>query len=103
MAAKQTVIAARQAVQAVLDDTDDRLVVIVGPCSIHDIKAAKEYGTNRNVGQQQINRSWSIKLEFVLAKMHPSSKQFESMIVTHLHEVASEAAVARARARSVRT
>jgi phospho-2-dehydro-3-deoxyheptonate aldolase len=103
LAAKQTVIAARQAVQAVLDDTDDRLVVIVGPCSIHDIKAAKEYGMNRNVGQQQINRSWSIKLEFVLAKMHPSSKQFESMIVTHLHEVASEAAVARARARSVRT
>ncbi len=43
-AAKQTVIAARQAVQAVLDDTDDRLVVIVGPCSIHDIKAAKDYG-----------------------------------------------------------
>ena len=44
LAARQTVIAARQAVQAVLDDTDDRLVVIVGPCSIHDVKAAKEYG-----------------------------------------------------------
>jgi len=45
LAARQTVIAARQAVQAVLDDTDDRLVVIVGPCSIHDVKAAKEYAS----------------------------------------------------------
>jgi 3-deoxy-7-phosphoheptulonate synthase len=31
-------------VQNVLESTDDRLVVIVGPCSIHDVKAAKEYG-----------------------------------------------------------
>jgi 3-deoxy-7-phosphoheptulonate synthase len=33
----------RGAIQKVLDGTDDRLVVIVGPCSIHDVKAGKEY------------------------------------------------------------
>ncbi len=38
-----TVIAARKAVSNVLHDKDDRLVVVVGPCSVHDVKAAKEY------------------------------------------------------------
>ena len=33
----------RRAVQAILTGIDDRVVVIVGPCSIHDVKAAKEY------------------------------------------------------------
>ena len=34
---------ARQAVHRVLHGADDRLVIVVGPCSIHDVKAAKEY------------------------------------------------------------
>ena len=29
----------------VLNGTDDRLLVVVGPCSIHDIKAAVEYAS----------------------------------------------------------
>ena len=33
----------RQAVRAVLDGTDDRLLVIVGPCSLHDPDSALEY------------------------------------------------------------
>jgi len=41
--AKDTVLAARVATQNILEGTDDRLVVIVGPCSIHDAGAAKEY------------------------------------------------------------
>eukprot|EP00284_Hemiselmis_tepida_P011732 CAMPEP_0174930956 /NCGR_PEP_ID=MMETSP1355-20121228/31670_1 /TAXON_ID=464990 /ORGANISM="Hemiselmis tepida, Strain CCMP443" /LENGTH=357 /DNA_ID=CAMNT_0016177277 /DNA_START=36 /DNA_END=1109 /DNA_ORIENTATION=+ len=41
--ARQTILSARSACQAVLDGADDRLVVICGPCSIHDVKAAKEY------------------------------------------------------------
>jgi 3-deoxy-7-phosphoheptulonate synthase len=39
----QTVVAGRQAVQAILDGKDGRLLVVVGPCSIHDPKAAVEY------------------------------------------------------------
>jgi 3-deoxy-7-phosphoheptulonate synthase len=38
-----TVYAARQAVHRILHGMDDRLVVIVGPCSIHDPRAALEY------------------------------------------------------------
>lgn len=34
---------ARQAIHNVLHDEDDRLVVVIGPCSIHDTKAALEY------------------------------------------------------------
>ncbi|MBI2296070.1 MAG: 3-deoxy-7-phosphoheptulonate synthase AroG [Betaproteobacteria bacterium] len=33
----------RQAVHRVLHGADDRLLVVMGPCSIHDVKAAKEY------------------------------------------------------------
>jgi len=33
--------------QNVLEGKDDRLVVIVGPCSIHDVQAAKEYGADQ--------------------------------------------------------
>ncbi|WP_048769049.1 3-deoxy-7-phosphoheptulonate synthase AroG [Oligella urethralis] len=33
----------RQAIHHILHDQDDRLVVVVGPCSIHDPKAALEY------------------------------------------------------------
>ena len=33
----------RQAIRAVLDGTDDRLLVIVGPCSLHDPDSALEY------------------------------------------------------------
>ena len=42
--ASNTVHLARQGVYDVLDGKDDRLVVIIGPCSIHDTVAAIEYG-----------------------------------------------------------
>lgn len=41
--AAQTTFNARQAIHHILAGEDDRLVVIVGPCSIHDAKAAHEY------------------------------------------------------------
>lgn len=39
----KVVITGRQNAQAVLNGTDDRLMIVVGPCSIHDPKAALEY------------------------------------------------------------
>jgi len=38
-----TVAQARHAIHCILNDEDDRLLVIVGPCSIHDPEAALEY------------------------------------------------------------
>jgi 3-deoxy-7-phosphoheptulonate synthase len=39
----ETVNGARQAIRRILDERDDRLVVIIGPCSIHDPVAAMDY------------------------------------------------------------
>ena len=38
-----TVQQARQRIQDILQGRDSRLLVIVGPCSVHDLAAAKEY------------------------------------------------------------
>jgi len=42
-AVHDTVVDSRQVVQDILDRKDHRLFVVVGPCSIHDPKAAMEY------------------------------------------------------------
>ena len=41
--ASKTVFDARQATHNILTGKDDRLLVVIGPCSIHDPKAAIEY------------------------------------------------------------
>ncbi len=43
VAALETVASARQRIQDILSGRDDRLLVVVGPCSVHDVKAAREY------------------------------------------------------------
>ncbi len=42
-AAAATTHQARQAVMALLAQDDDRLLAVAGPCSIHDVDAAREY------------------------------------------------------------
>ncbi|HXD35064.1 MAG TPA: 3-deoxy-7-phosphoheptulonate synthase, partial [Rhodanobacter sp.] len=42
-AATETVAASRAALHRIIGGTDDRLVVVIGPCSIHDPRAALEY------------------------------------------------------------
>ncbi len=41
--AAQTVFKSREAVRAILERRDPRLFVVVGPCSIHDVAAARDY------------------------------------------------------------
>ncbi|EJT53289.1 3-deoxy-7-phosphoheptulonate synthase [Trichosporon asahii var. asahii CBS 8904] len=45
--AAKTISAARRTVRSIVRGTDplDRLLVVVGPCSIHDVDQAKEYAT----------------------------------------------------------
>jgi 3-deoxy-7-phosphoheptulonate synthase len=43
LTATRVVMAARNAIHAILNGTDDRLLVIVGPCSVHDPAAAVDY------------------------------------------------------------
>lgn len=41
--AAMTVSSARESIHKILTGEDDRLLVVIGPCSIHDTKAALEY------------------------------------------------------------
>ncbi len=41
--AAETVIKSREIVRSILERRDRRLLVVVGPCSIHDVAAAREY------------------------------------------------------------
>ena len=39
----QFVVESRQTIEAIIDGQDPRLMVVVGPCSIHDVDAALDY------------------------------------------------------------
>jgi 3-deoxy-7-phosphoheptulonate synthase len=41
--AERTVVTGRETIQRILDGRDPRLLVVVGPCSIHDVDAALDY------------------------------------------------------------
>ena len=41
--AETTVLEGRQTVQRILDRQDPRVFAVVGPCSIHDLDAARDY------------------------------------------------------------
>lgn len=42
-AAEKTIAQGRKDIEAILDHKDHRLFVVLGPCSIHDVEAAKDY------------------------------------------------------------
>ncbi|MGI2027217.1 3-deoxy-7-phosphoheptulonate synthase [Endozoicomonas acroporae] len=42
-AAAKTVSESREVIRDILDGKDNRLFVVIGPCSIHDVAAAKDY------------------------------------------------------------
>jgi len=52
--AAQTVIMAREGISDILNKRDDRLVIIVGPCSIHDPDAAMVYAEKLKKVSEQL-------------------------------------------------
>jgi 3-deoxy-7-phosphoheptulonate synthase len=46
--AATTVYQARQAIHRIIHDQDDRLIVVIGPCSVHDPAAARDYAEKLN-------------------------------------------------------
>ena len=60
--AAKTVIASRQAIHNILSGSDDRLLVVSGPCSIHDVVAAEEYA----VKLKTLRESYADTLEIVM-------------------------------------
>ncbi|MGB0733778.1 MAG: 3-deoxy-7-phosphoheptulonate synthase [Pontibacterium sp.] len=56
-AAAQAVMEGREVVRNILDRKDHRLLVVVGPCSIHDTEAAIEYGKRLKALQEEVKDS----------------------------------------------
>ena len=53
--ALQTVSHGRQVVRDILDGKDHRLFIVIGPCSIHDLKAAHEYADRLKVLADEVS------------------------------------------------
>lgn len=55
--AADTVAQGRQVIRDILDGKDHRLFVVIGPCSIHDIKAAHDYAERLKALAAQVSDS----------------------------------------------
>ena len=53
-ASAQTVVDGRESVKRILAGEDRRLLVVIGPCSIHDPKSALEYARKLNALRQEL-------------------------------------------------
>lgn len=66
--AAETVCKARQAIQAILSGRDHRLLVIIGPCSVHDPKSALEYAQRLNQLRQELQQDLEIVMRVYFEK-----------------------------------
>jgi len=55
--ASQTVLKGRETIRNILDGSDKRLFVVIGPCSIHDPKAAHEYADRLKALSEKVKDS----------------------------------------------
>jgi len=66
--AASTTFEARGAIHRILHGSDDRLLVIVGPCSIHDYDAAMEYARRLKVERQRLGADLQIVMRVYFEK-----------------------------------
>ncbi len=67
-AAMDSVLEARQTIKNILDGKDKRLFIVVGPCSIHDVDAAREYGTRLKKLAEELKDSLYIVMRVYFEK-----------------------------------
>ena len=65
---KENILSSRNTVEDIFLGNDDRLIVIVGPCSIHDINAAKEYALRLLTLQKEVEKSIFIVMRVYFEK-----------------------------------
>ncbi len=66
--ANRTVVTSRQNVTRILEQKDSRLLVVAGPCSIHDVKGALEYGTKLAALRQEFAGQMEIVMRVYFEK-----------------------------------
>ncbi|RKG47452.1 3-deoxy-7-phosphoheptulonate synthase [Acinetobacter cumulans] len=66
--AYQTVLQGRETVRNILDGQDKRLFVVIGPCSIHDTKAAHEYADRLKVLSEKVKDTLYIVMRVYFEK-----------------------------------
>jgi 3-deoxy-7-phosphoheptulonate synthase len=67
-AAARTVLGARATVQRILNDEDDRPFVVVGPCSVHDADAARDYAGRLKTVMHELARDLFIVMRVYFEK-----------------------------------
>ncbi|CDZ16412.1 Phospho-2-dehydro-3-deoxyheptonate aldolase, Tyr-sensitive [Candidatus Johnevansia muelleri] len=64
----KTVINGRNTIQKILNGEDHRMLLVIGPCSIHDIEAATEYALRLNNLQKRVKHSIFIVMRVYFEK-----------------------------------
>jgi len=66
--AQHTIANSRQEIHNIISGEDDRLLVVVGPCSIHDTKAAKEYADLVKTARAKLGKNLLIVMRVYFEK-----------------------------------
>jgi 3-deoxy-7-phosphoheptulonate synthase len=66
--ASETTFAARQSIHRILRGADDRLLVVIGPCSIHDYKAGMEYAKLLKAQRERLSADLEIVMRVYFEK-----------------------------------
>ena len=64
----QTTFNARQAIHRILHGADDRLLVVIGPCSVHDTEQALDYARRLNVEVPRLEKDLFIVMRVYFEK-----------------------------------
>ncbi len=67
-AVERRVLDSRAAVRSIVRNEDDRLLVVIGPCSIHDPRAALEYATRLAEQRERLRDSLEIVMRVYFEK-----------------------------------
>jgi 3-deoxy-7-phosphoheptulonate synthase len=67
-ASNQTVVNGRNTISSILRQKDPRLLVVVGPCSIHDPKGALEYATRLNSLRRELEDQFCVVMRVYFEK-----------------------------------
>jgi 3-deoxy-7-phosphoheptulonate synthase len=64
----EVLLGGRAAVHAILDGDDDRLLVVVGPCSVHDVDATREYAQRLSAEAARLNGELCVAMRVYFEK-----------------------------------